>query len=164
MKAERGCAEKRFCRWESPIGTLAVAEDGSGISDLFLCRQDMPHGFPEATTPLLREAVRQLGEYFSGKRKEFSLPLSLHGTPFQLDDWKALQAIPYGETRSYRQIAEQIGCPKGFRAVGMANHENPVMIVVPCHRVVAADGSLGGYACGLGAKRFLLDLERTRAG
>lgn len=163
MKAEQIKPEKHFCRWESPIGMLAAAEDGVGISDLFLCGRDVPKEFREETTPLLQETVRQLVEYFDGKRKEFSLPLSLRGTRFQLADWKALRAIPYGETRSYRQIAEQIGCPKGFRAVGMANHNNPVMIVVPCHRVVAADGSLGGYACGLDAKRFLLELEQAHA-
>lgn len=155
--------EKRLCRWESPIGTLAVAEGGAGISDLFLCEQDVPFGFREEATPLLREAVRQLAGYFAGERKEFSLPLSLNGTPFQLADWKTLCTIPYGQTRSYRQIAEQVGSPKGFRAIGMANHSNPVMIVIPCHRVIAADGSLGGYACGLDAKRFLLALEQAHS-
>lgn len=143
---------------------LAIAENGTGITDVFLCGHNIPNDFLEETTPLLRDAVLQLTEYFAGQRKKFDLPLSLRGTPFQCSDWEALCTIPYGQTRSYRQIAEQIGCPKGFRAVGMANHENPIMIIVPCHRVIAADGSLGGYACGLDAKRFLLELERTHTG
>lgn len=159
MKSDQSAPEKSICRWRSPIGTLAVAEDGAGITDLFLCTHDFPNGMREEATPLLQEAIRQLSEYFAGNRKEFHLPLSLHGTPFQVSDWQALCTIPYGETRSYHQIAEQIGNPKACRAVGMANRNNPVMIVVPCHRVIAADGSLGGYACGLDAKRFLLKLE-----
>lgn len=157
MKANKDC-RNCFCRWNSPIGTLVIAEDGEGISELFL-GAGAPAGSREETTPLLQEAMRQLTEYFAGTRRDFSLPLSLHGTLFQLADWEALCSIPYGETRSYRQIAEQIGNPKACRAVGMANRCNPVMIVVPCHRVIAADGSLGGYACGLDAKRFLLELE-----
>lgn len=157
MKVNKN-SQNCFCRWNSPIGTLVIAEDGKGISELFL-GAGTPAGSREETTPLLREAVRQLTEYFAGTRRDFSLPMSLHGTPFQLAAWEALCSIPYGETRSYRQIAEQIGSPKAYRAVGMANHCNPVMIVVPCHRVIAADGSLGGYACGLDAKRFLLELE-----
>ncbi len=154
---------KRFCRWLSPIGPFVIAEDGTGISELLL-RETIPDGSCEGMTPLLREAVRQLTEYFAGTRRDFTLPLSLHGTPFQLADWEALCSIPYGETRSYRQIAEQIGNPKACRAVGGANHRNPVLIVVPCHRVIAADGSLGGYGCGLDAKRFLLELEAKGSG
>lgn len=154
---------KRFCRWLSPIGPLVIAEDGAGISELLL-RETIPDGSCGRMTPLLREAVRQLTEYFAGTRRDFSLPLSLHGTPFQLADWEALRLIPYGETRSYRQIAELIGNPKACRAVGGANHRNPVLIVVPCHRVIAADGSLGGYGCGLDTKRFLLQLEAKGSG
>lgn len=154
---------KRFCRWLSPIGPLVIAEDGTGISELLL-RETIPVGSCEEMTPLLREAVQQLTEYFAGTRRDFALPLSLHGTPFQLADWEALCSIPYGETRSYRQIAELIGNPKACRAVGGANHRNPVLIVVPCHRVIAADGSLGGYGCGLDAKRFLLELEAKGSG
>lgn len=164
MKFEQIQSKKRYILWESPIGMLAIAENGKGITDVFLCGHNIPGDFLEETTPLLRDAVLQLTEYFAGQRKNFDLPLSLRGTPFQCSDWEALCTIPYGQTRSYRQIAEQIGCPKGFRAVGMANHENPIMIIVPCHRVIAADGSLGGYACGLEAKRFLLELERTHTG
>lgn len=150
---------KLFCRLTSPVGELVVAEDGEGVCDLFLRGEDAPAGMREETTPLLREAARQLSEYFSGRRKAFTFPLSLRGTPFQRNTWNALRMIPYGETRSYRQIAGLIGAPKASRAVGQANHRNPVMIVVPCHRVIAADGSLGGYGGGLSVKRFLLGLE-----
>ena len=103
---------------------------------------------------------RQLEEYFAGKRKQFDLPLSLRGTEFQRQVWAALRDIPYGVTRSYGQIAQAVGRPKAVRAVGMANHRNPISIIVPCHRVVGADGSLTGYGGGLENKKFLLALER----
>lgn len=154
---------KNIWFYDFSVGTLAIAEDGAGITDLFRTEEVRPTGFQEHETPLLKEAAKQLGEYFGGQRKEFDLPLSLHGTPFQLADWRALQSIPYGQTRSYKQIAEQIGRPKAFRAVGMANHSNPVSIVVPCHRVIAHDGGLGGYGGGLSMKRYLLALEAERA-
>ena len=110
-------------------------------------------------TPLLDEAVRQLKEYFAGERLEFNLPLNPEGTEFQQKVWKALTGIPYGETRSYGEIARAIGREKACRAVGMANHNNPISIIIPCHRVVGADGSLTGYGGGLDKKRFLLKLE-----
>jgi methylated-DNA-[protein]-cysteine S-methyltransferase len=108
--------------------------------------------------------VRELKEYFAGERREFSMALDLRGTPFQLACWEALLAIPYGETRSYADIARDIGHPNAFRAVGMANNRNPVAIVVPCHRVIASSGSLCGYGGGLDLKRKLLDLEQEHAG
>jgi len=108
--------------------------------------------------------LRQLTEYFDGKRREFSIPLDLRGTPFQLACWQALLAIPYGETRSYAEIARAIGHPNAFRAVGMANNRNPIAIVVPCHRVIASGGSLCGYGGGLEVKRKLLDLEGANCG
>ncbi len=114
----------------------------------------------EAIPPLLVQAARELGEYFAGTRRTFTFPIRAHGTPFQQEVWRALQNIPYGETRTYGQIAAQIGRPKAVRAVGMANHRNPLPIVVPCHRVVGADGSLTGYAGGLGIKTLLLRLEK----
>ena len=113
----------------------------------------------------MRKAIEQLSEYFAGQRKVFELPLSLRGTDFQLRDWNALLEIPYGETRSYKDIAEAVGCPRGFRAVGMANRRNPLPIVVPCHRVIGADGSLTGYAGAnkaLAIKEYLLKLEGAR--
>ena len=113
--------------------------------------------------PLIVETRRQLEAYFRGELREFQLPLQLQGTPFQKRVWAALLRIPYGSTRSYGEIARAIRSPKAARAVGLANHDNPVGIIVPCHRVIASDGSLGGYACGLEFKRRLLDLESKAA-
>ncbi len=110
-------------------------------------------------TALIKEAYLQLTEYLKGERKTFDLPLNPHGTEFQKRVWKALCEIPYGETRCYKQIAESIGNPKAVRAVGMANNRNPLLIVVPCHRVIGTDGKLVGYAAGLDKKEFLLRLE-----
>lgn len=109
---------------------------------------------------LLRAAILQLGEYFAGQRREFRLPVKLAGTPFQLRVWRALDRIPYGETWSYGELARAAGARRGARAVGQACGANPVAIVVPCHRVIRGDGSLGGYGGGLRFKQFLLDLER----
>ncbi len=108
--------------------------------------------------------VRELDEYFAGRRKRFGFDLDLRGTDFQLACWRALVAIPYGETRSYADIARAVGRPQGFRAVGMANNRNPVAIVVPCHRVIASDGTLCGYGGGLDIKRKLLELEGAVSG
>jgi len=108
--------------------------------------------------------VKELNEYFSGGRREFTFPLDLRGTDFQLVCWRALLAIPYGETRTYADIARAIGKPNAFRAVGMANNRNPIAIVVPCHRVIASDGTLCGYGGGLDVKRKLLELEGALTG
>lgn len=110
----------------------------------------------------LRPFVSELEQYFAGQRREFGLSLYLRGTDFQRRCWQALLKIPYGQTRSYAEMAGAVGQPRGFRAVGMANHDNPVAIVVPCHRVIASDGTLGGYGGGLPAKRWLLELEGVR--
>jgi len=111
--------------------------------------------------PALAPYLRELNEYFAGERRDFSLPLDLRGTDFQLKCWHALLAIPYGETRSYRDIAQAIGHPHAYRAVGMSNNRNPVAIVVPCHRVIASSGSLCGYGGGLDLKRKLLEMEHA---
>jgi len=108
---------------------------------------------------VIRQCESELHEYFAGQRREFSFPLDLRGTDFQLACWRALLAIPFGETRTYADIARAVGRPQGFRAVGMANNRNPVAIVVPCHRVIASDGTLCGYGGGLEIKRKLLELE-----
>ena len=108
---------------------------------------------------LFRSEVEQ---YFARRRREFSVDLDLRGTEFQRRCWQALLEIPYGETRTYADIARAVGQPRGFRAVGMANHDNPVAIVVPCHRVIASDGTLGGYGGGLPGKRWLLELEGVK--
>ena len=109
----------------------------------------------------LRQAVDQLESYFTGERVQFTCPLDLHGTPFQLKVWNALTRIPYGETRSYAEIAREIEHPVAVRAVGAANGANPVAIIVPCHRVIGSNGSLTGYGGGLPTKAWLLDLEKT---
>ncbi|MDO5425885.1 MAG: methylated-DNA--[protein]-cysteine S-methyltransferase [Eubacteriales bacterium] len=151
--------------FESELGMLLLAEDGKGISDLnFLDdRKDAGEILKtgrEEETPLLAEGRKQLEEYFRGERKEFTLPLSLKGTEFQKLCWEALCTIPYGSTCSYGELARKIGRPKACRAVGMANHRNPVGIIVPCHRVIGADGSLTGYGGGMERKEWLLNLEK----
>ena len=143
----------------SPVGLLTVAEENGRI--VFIKFGKKPSGTPgDRETPLIAEAVRQLAAYFDGRLKTFDLPLEMSGTPFRMKTWEALKTIPYGETRSYGDIARQIGCPKAFRAVGMANHHNPISIVVPCHRVIGSDGSLTGYGGGLPVKVRLLELEK----
>ena len=113
------------------------------------------------TTELLSMATIQLDEYFQGKRTTFSLPFKLTGTPFQLAVWKELQNIPYGQTTSYKEIAQNINKPKAYRAVGMANNKNPLPIIIPCHRVIGSNGKLIGYAGGLKLKNYLLELEKS---
>jgi O-6-methylguanine DNA methyltransferase len=118
----------------------------------------------EESSGKLRPYVAELEEYFSGKRREFSFPLDLRGTDFQRACWRALLAIPYGETRTYADIARAVGKPNAFRAVGMANNRNPIAIVVPCHRVISSDGTLCGYGGGLDVKRKLLEREGALSG
>lgn len=113
------------------------------------------------TTELLSMATIQLDEYFQGKRTTFSLPFKLTGTPFQLAVWKELQNIPYGQTTSYKEIAQKINKPKAYRAVGMANNKNPLPIIIPCHRVIGSNGKLIGYVGGLNLKNYLLELEKS---
>jgi len=142
------------------ICKVGIAEEDGAICRLFFDNGKPPAGFENGETPLIKKAAAQLSEYFDGKRKIFDLPLVLHGTDFQLTVWKALQNIPYGETRSYGQLAATVGNPKASRAVGMANNRNPIAIIIPCHRVIGHDGSLTGYAGGLEVKRQLLELEQ----
>lgn len=156
-----------YCRIpSSPVGPLLLAASERGLALLEFDRGVFPSRnghFADATwkesASKLRSYVRELEQYFAGKRRDFSSALDLRGTDFQRRCWQALLGIPFGETRSYAQIARIVGRPRGFRAVGMANHDNPVAIVVPCHRVIASDGTLGGYGGGLPAKRWLLELE-----
>ncbi|MCH5276466.1 MAG: methylated-DNA--[protein]-cysteine S-methyltransferase [Desulfovibrionaceae bacterium] len=138
--------------------TLAE-EDGRLIMAQFGARRE-PAWHMEPS-PLLRLACGQLREYFAGRLRDFDLPLAPRGTEFQRLVWRALRAIPYGETRSYGQTARAIGRPRACRAVGLANNRNPIAIIVPCHRVIGADGSLTGYAAGLPVKAALLALEKT---
>lgn len=155
IQINKTCMDTRF-------GKLILEEDGSGICGVNFNRDGEPPDIEMSETALLKEAKKQLEEYFQGTRRVFDLPLSLSGTPFQIKDWEALLEIPYGETRSYKDIAERIGSPKGFRAVGMANHNNPISIIVPCHRVIGSDGSMVGYGGGLDIKAYLLNFEREQ--
>ena len=144
---------------DSPCGMLTVWTDGNALVRLAFTGTE-PNA-PE--TPLLRKARAQLGEYFSGKRRVFDLPLSPAGTPFQQDVWRALRTIPYGQTWSYARLAEQAGHAGAYRAAGTANGKNPLPILIPCHRVIHGDGTLGGYTSGLEIKRILLKLENDYA-
>jgi methylated-DNA-[protein]-cysteine S-methyltransferase len=139
---------------------IGIAEENNAITGVYF-GAEIPGGFVKAETPLIKKAAAQIEEYLNGKRKKFSLPLSMHGTEFQMDVWRALQSIPYGETRSYKEIAELVHRPKAVRAVGMANHHNPISIIVPCHRVIGHNGSLTGYGGGLPLKKYLLELEQA---
>jgi len=143
---------------ESPIGRLLLAQDDEGVCRLrpALPDEDMQ---AEEKTPLLEQAKRELDEYFEGKRRAFDFPISMHGTAFERAVWRALLEIPYGEVCSYGQLAARLGRMKGARAVGGACARNPLLIVVPCHRVIAASGALTGFAAGMQTKRSLLALE-----
>ena len=148
----------------SMLGTLRLEEEDDALCGVQLCPDGVPDLEPlprkVCETPLLQETEEQLNEYFAGARREFDLPLAAKGTPFQQAVWAQLHKIPYGEVRTYGQLAAALGKPKASRAVGSACHRNPLCIVVPCHRVIGADGSLTGYAEGLEIKEYLLELER----
>ena len=143
----------------SVIGRLGIAGDEDAVFRIFFGEKVLP-GFVLAENPLIKRTAEQLSEYFDRRRRIFDLPLDLRGTDFQVSVWKALQTIPVGETRSYKDLAAMVGKPRACRAVGMANNRNPLAIVVPCHRVIGSDGGLTGYAAGLEIKRYLLDLEK----
>ena len=146
-----------FCVMDSPVGRLYLGEEDGALTALG--RTSEPLCPPE--TPLLTEAVRQLEAYFDGTLTDFDLPLRTHGTAFQEKCWAALREIPYGQTVTYGEQARRIGNPKASRAVGGANHYNPIMIAIPCHRVVGANGSLTGFGGGLDMKAWLLEHERA---
>jgi methylated-DNA-[protein]-cysteine S-methyltransferase len=151
---------------ESPIGTLSLFEKDGAIEGIIfqsLWRQFRMRfkDYEDIETPVLKEAKRQLREYFAGKRQDFDLPLKLTGTPFQNKVWSALKRIPFGKTRTYKEQAVLIQSPKAVRAVGQTHGRNPLCVVLPCHRVIGANGTLTGYAGGLPAKQFLLKLEKT---
>ncbi len=159
-KAEKGTPNQRENSgfvYDTEIGKITVESDGASITAV---RFGTAAGRELRRTALIDRAAREIREYLAGARTHFDLPLSPAGTAFQKCVWEALQTIPYGETRNYQQIAEQIGCPHGSRAVGMANHKNPIAILIPCHRVIGSDGSLVGYAAGLPIKERLLALEK----
>lgn len=149
---------------ESPVGRLKLVASDDGVVAI-TWNHDTPERVPLPEMvlcndhPLLVETEKQLREYFEGERQDFSVPLDLRGTAFQRAVWQALREIPFGETRTYGELARRLGSPDATRAVGAANGRNPVSIIVPCHRVIGSSGKLTGFAGGLEAKGFLLDLE-----
>jgi methylated-DNA-[protein]-cysteine S-methyltransferase len=151
--------------FHSPVGKLKLVASDKGLIAV-LWENDKPNRVrlgelvKKHSHPVLMEAERQLGEYFEGKRRSFSVALDMRGTPFQKNVWEALLAIPFGETRSYRDIAKKLGNPEATRAVGAANGRNPISIIVPCHRVIGLNGKLRGFAGGLETKARLLELEQ----
>lgn len=152
-------ALKRIWYYDIEIGRIGIVENGNAITEIALDDRISQEPKKEEETTLLKEAGKQLKEYLMGKRRSFDLPLDLQGTDFQKAVWKALLAIPYGETRSYKQVAQSVGNPKACRAVGGANNRNPILIVIPCHRVIGADGGSVGYGGGIDIKERLLKLE-----
>ena len=152
---------KNLYHYETPIGKIGIAEQDNKLTNIFFEGEAIAfETFQNQETPILKEANKQLQEYFTGQRTEFSLPLAAVGTAFMLRVWNALSAIPYGETRSYKEIAIATGNGKACRAVGMANNRNPIAIIIPCHRVIGSNGALVGYGGGLNIKSYLLDLEK----
>ena len=144
-----------YCK--TPVGYVSICSDGESITRLHLGKLK---GMVVEETHVIARTITQLTEYFEGKRTKFDLPLSPKGTVFQKKVWEALQKIPYGQTRSYKEIAKMVGNEKAVRAVGMANRVNQIAIIIPCHRVIGSDGSLTGYAGGLKIKQRLLCLEK----
>ena len=154
---------KNVFYYNTKIGRIGIEENGKAITKLDFINKDMEEEIIEENeTALLKEAINELNEYLDGNRSSFDLPLEPKGTEFQKKVWNALKEIPYGETRSYGEIAKIIGNEKAARAVGMANNKNPIAIIVPCHRVIGANGKLVGYAGGLDLKEKLLQLERIK--
>ena len=155
---------KNIFYYTTKIGRIAIEENGIGITRIYFVNKDMQEEIREKKeTVLLKEAIKRLNEYFDGKRNSFDLPLAPEGTEFQNKVWNALKEIPLGETRSYGEIATTIGNKKASRAVGMANNKNPIMIMIPCHRVIGSNGKLVGYAGGIDVKEKLLNLEKNYA-
>lgn len=148
--------------FRSPIGLLEIKEENEKIIGLDLLQKTSSMDIAKYVyhSDLMYEAYIQIDEYFKGKRRKFNLPIWCIGTVFQKLVWEELRNIPYGETRSYKDVAIQIGNPKAARAVGKANNKNPIMIVIPCHRVIHQDGNLTGFGCGTEVKKYLLELER----
>ena len=161
---------------ETKLGKIGIVEENSKIIKIIIINKNKNENgkntknkdkgsnsansdYQEKDTKLLLEAKKQLEEYFEGKRKVFDLPLKQEGTEFQKKVWEALEKIPYGETRTYKEVAKMVGNEKASRAIGLANNKNNIPIIVPCHRVIGSDGKLVGYALGLDMKRYLLDLE-----
>ncbi len=154
---------KNIYYYQTLIGKIGIADNGQAITDVVLIGEKAPINCRVNESQLIKNAAAQINEYLDGERKNFDLPLMAEGTQFQQLVWQALKGIPYGETRSYQQIADQIGNMKACRAVGMANNRNPIAIVIPCHRVIGKNGSLVGYGGGLEIKARLLEMEKTHS-
>ncbi|MCR1951112.1 MULTISPECIES: methylated-DNA--[protein]-cysteine S-methyltransferase [unclassified Clostridium] len=151
---------KSIFYYETIIGEIGIADNGKGITNIYIKdKLKIEKDIEVKETKLIKEAASQLNEYLSGSREDFSIPFDLEGTEFQVKVWNELIKIPYGETRTYKEIAEKIGNPKAARAIGMANNKNPILIMIPCHRVVGKNKSLVGYAGGLEMKEMLLEIE-----
>lgn len=148
----------------SPIGILKITASDRAVTavERIISEEEKPAGMEDKMIehPVIRQCCEELQEYFAGCRQSFDVPLAPSGTPFQQRVWNALCQIPYGKTRTYGDVAKMAGNPKASRAVGMANHRNPILILIPCHRVIGSDGSLTGYAAGLETKKYLLQLEK----
>ncbi len=144
----------------SPIGLLRLTATPTHLLRIEFVEAINPPPEEPTENPIIQTALTQLSEYFKGERQTFSVPFQLQGTPFQQRVWQGLLTIPYGQTLSYGELAQRIGAPRAYRAVGNANRLNPIPIIVPCHRVIQANGQLGGYASGVHIKQFLLTLEQ----
>lgn len=146
--------------FNTPIGFLTIREEEQKLTELFWEANSVQTMKNELHSDFLYEVYTQVNEYLTGRRKQFDVPLKYQGTQFQQSVWQELQKIPYGQTRSYQEIAIGIGNEKAVRAVGQANNKNPIMIIIPCHRVIHKNGDITGFACGVEVKRYLLDLEK----
>lgn len=144
--------------YETEVGIIGIRENTKSITDIYFSKVDTNDNIEE--TDLIKECFKQLKEYFDGNRIKFDLPLDARGTEFQKKVWNELLNIPYGETKSYKDIAISIGNEKAYRAIGMANNKNPIPIIIPCHRVIGSNGKLVGYAGGLNVKEKLLNIEK----
>jgi methylated-DNA-[protein]-cysteine S-methyltransferase len=157
-----------YSSYSSPIGQLLLVASDKGLVKLSFdydkshLNEARARSDWQESDSALAQCRHELDKYFAGNLREFTMPLDLHGTAFQLRCWNGLLEIPYGETRSYADLARKVGSPNGFRAVGMANHDNPIAIIVPCHRVITSDRKLGGYGGGLDVKEKLLHLEGAK--
>lgn len=152
---------KYFYEYNTKICKIAIAENKGYITDILLnSDRKINYDITKKETELIKQTISEIQEYFNGNRKAFSVPIKPHGTDFQLKVWNGLLKIPYGETRSYKDLANFINCKNGYRAVGMANSKNPIPIIIPCHRVINSDGTLGGFSCGLDLKIKLLNIEK----
>jgi len=147
--------------YETILGKMRIAEENEVIVEIVLDKLNYPlkDDYEVKETPLIKQVMKEINEYFNGERKQFDFPFRLNGTEFQNKVWNSLCDIPYGETKTYKQIAEAIGSPKASRAVGLANNKNRLIIVVPCHRVIGSNGKMVGYAGGIDLKEKLLNIE-----